>query len=421
MRSISLHGLVLVGLWLGGAGLSHAAKTGCYNAGIACKYVRNAQGNPTTAIDGTCPKLPTSLYIVNTGSPAADDGWADGPGLCGKDTRTNQPCGDYSLGNAVCGPGVGIGTPSPDEGDPCDPADAAYDPWACSERGPFDYLTLSPSQASAVVQHLTRVAHQSLPPHVEKAVETLGRASSLHLRARVTLSSPETGDRTLPGVYEYWEKDDKYRMHLGIDQLALQVSEIAFNGHQYQLALGTASTLSMARADERDMVLGVPNPIFLGLQPLSLSIPDCQLCQLRLSDLRTLRELRHTGTPGESSLAPLDSVGVSTKTTLAPSGNLATSVVSKSEVAVVERTEFSDYRPLEGTGMELPRVVRFVRTVNLEGSVVRVAVQYQIDELELDRPIDDSVFTLDRSPYTSIWENDRFVRAPRCSKSPAIQ
>ncbi len=276
-------------------------------------------------------------------------------------------------------------------------------------------------KALAIEQHLARVAHQLLPSHVQKAVETLGNASSVHLRARISLSSKGTGGRPLAGVYEYWEKDGKYRIHFGIDVAENPVSEIAYDGRQYQLALDRASSiLSIRRADERSVPSEIPNPLFLVLQPFRIETPDCPGCEPRLSDLRTLRELLHAS-PAEKSLAPLDTAGYGTKVALTPSGHLATSVLSNSETGLVERSEFSDYGAIDGTDLELPRTVRFSRTTNR--SAVGVVIRYQVEELELDRPIDDAVFTLDRSPYASIWSDDSqtFLRAPHCSKSPAAQ
>jgi hypothetical protein len=343
-----------------------------------------------------------------------------GPTLCGLDNSTHKPCGDYGLGNAVCGPGVATGNPFPENGDPCDPASRAFDPEACSgtDRGPYaDAAPLNPKAKAAVQQHLMMVARQALPPHVEQAVEALADVSSLHLRARITLASEATGNQSVSGIYEYWERDGKYRIHFGIDLPEISVTEIAYNGHQYQLALGRASILSVARADERDVSSEIPNPFFLALRPLVLATPDCPFCELRLSDLRTLRDLRHAAPPGKSSPAPMDTAGFSADTTFSPAGNLSTSTLTKSSLKFVERAEFSEYGALQATRLKLPRSVSFVRQVTQEGSAAWVSIQYQIDELEIDRPIDDSVFTLDRSPYASLWENDRFVRSPRCSKS----
>jgi hypothetical protein len=221
------------------------------------------------------------------------------------------------------------------------------------------------------------------------------------------------------GVYEYWEKDGKYRIHVGIDLAEIPVSEIAYDGRQYQLALAHASTLSIAPADERDVPSEIPNPLFLVLRPLSVATPDCLLCEPRLSDLQTLRALRHAA--GKSFPESLDTAGFSAKVTLSPSGNLATSVLSKKEVGLVEQADFSEYQALESMDMELPRMVKFVRTVSTESSAVAVAILYQIDELEIDRPIEDSVFTLDRSPYASIWQGDRFIKSPPCPRRRPAQ
>jgi hypothetical protein len=422
MRSIPLGSLVLLlGICLG-LGEASPVVAACFDAGVVCKYNRNAAGNITT-VDTSCVKLPTSLYIVNSGSPTTGDGWSGGTGLCGSNVNTRRPCGDYNLSQSVCGPGVPTGSPFPGNGDPCDPAGPDFNPWNCPGSGPYEN-TLPTSKALAVVQHLKDVAQNALPSHVEKAVEVLGSAASLHLRARVTLSSEATGDQPVPGIYEYWEKDGKYRMVFGVDVAEIPVSEIAYDGRQYQLALARASTLSVAYADERAVPSEMPNPLFLLLQPLNVATPDCLGCVPRLSDLRTLHAFRHAAIPGKTAVSPLESSGgFTTQVTLDRSGNVAALLQIQVKPRLVERSEFSDYRRLEGTGMDLPRSVKFLRTVAEEGSVVRVAIQYQIDVLELDRGIDDSVFTLDRSSYKTVWSDDRqqFLRAPHCPKSPTAQ
>ena len=430
MRHITLHGLaVVLGLWIGVA-LVPPAFGACYNAATFCKYLKDSRGRPTAQADTSCPKVPTSLYIVNTNSTTtADDGWAPGTGLCGTDVNTHRPCGDYPLTNGVCGPGGGVATGDPFGEDPCDPSGPRYDPSQCSGGGPFDNLTQSSSSSTppsspkdlAVARHLRRIAQQSLPPHVEKAVEALGRISSLHLRASITLSSEQTGDRPVPGVYEYWEKDGKYRIHFGIDLAEIPVSDVAYDGRQYQMALAHSSTLTLSGADERAVPSEIPNPMFLFLQPLSFTTSDCPDCDDRLSDLRTLRNLRQARTVGQSSLAPSDAAGVSAKVTLSASGNPATAVLSK-QAGVVERTDFLEYRPIEGTGLDLPRLFKFIRT--MQGSNLRVAIRYRIDGLDVDRDIDDSVFTLDRSVFQSIWSDNekRFLKAPPCPlRRPASQ
>jgi hypothetical protein len=270
-----------------------------------------------------------------------------------------------------------------------------------------------------VIKHLQRVAQQNLPPHVDKVVEGLGKASSLHLRARIAVTSEDTANRPVSGVYEYWEKDGKYRMHFGVDVAEAPVSEIAFDGRQYQMVLSHDSTLSVAYADERAVPSGIPNPLFLALQPLSITTPDCLGCVPRLSDLRTLRDLRHAVAVGKTALRPLDTSGPDIKVVLTSTGDLATSVLSQGER--VERAEFSDYRAVEGTEVALPRSVRFFRTVSTGGSISHVTVQYQIDNVELGREINDSVFTLDRSLFERIWSSDRqqFIKATYCpSRQP---
>lgn len=288
----------------------------------------------------------------------------------------------------------------------------------CCPKAPAD--PSSPKDL-ATARYLASIAQQSLPPHVEKAVETLGRISSLHLRASITLSSEQTGGRPVAGVYEDWEKDGKYRIHFGIDLAEIPVSDIAYDGRQYQMAFAHSSTLTLSGTDGRTILSEIPNPIFLFLQPLSFTTPDCPDCDYRLRDLRTLRNLRQARAAGKSSSAPSDAADVSAKVTLSASGNPATAVLNK-QAGVVERTDFLEYRPVEGTGLDLPRLIKFIRT--MKGTNLRVSIRYRIDGLDVDREIDDSVFTLDRSVFQSIWSDTekRFLKAPPCPlRRPASQ
>jgi hypothetical protein len=259
-----------------------------------------------------------------------------------------------------------------------------------------------------VTQHLRTIAKQRLAPHVEKAVEALGTVSSLHLRARITVTSKDTGNLPVAGDFEYWEQGGKYRIHMGIDVAEAMVSELAYDGRQFQLVLPKGTPLlSVARADERMVPLGIPNPFFLVLQPLSVTTPECPGCVLRLSDLRTLRSLRQAAGATEPGVSRTDDS--SFKVTLAASGDPAAIELTQGAGEVVERADLSDYREVEGVGIDMPRAVSFHRTVKTDDSVLHVAITYRIDELQLGSDIDSSVFTLDRSAYKRVWDGDRKV------------
>lgn len=275
----------------------------------------------------------------------------------------------------------------------------------CDNAGPLTKSLGPPPEI--VTNYLRIIAKQSLPPHVEKAVEALGTASSLHLRARITVTSEDTGNRPVAGDFEYWEQGGKYRIHAGIDVSEAPVSELAYDGHRFQLVLPKDSLLSIARADERMVPLGIPNPFFLVLQPLSVATPDCPFCVLRLSDLRTLRSLRQAASATEPAASRTDDS--SFKVTLAASGDPAAIELTREAGELVERAEFSDYRKVEGAGIDMPRIVSLHRTIKTEDSVLHVAITYRIEELQVGSSIDNSVFTLDRSAYKRVWEGDRKV------------
>jgi hypothetical protein len=409
LRSVTLCVLASVGISLFAAG--QAWGTSCYNAGQVCLWKR--VNGVRTVPDGSCIKIPTGLFIVDSDSPTSDDGWSGGTGKCGLTTQAKS-CGDYSLSNAVCGPAAGTGGDPFGDGDPCDPASSAFDPFACADQGPREDGADLPTKSlgpppEIVTQHLRAIAKQPLAPHVEKAVEALATVTSLHVRARITVTSEDTGNRPVAGDFEYWEQGGKYRIHVGIDVSEAPVSELAYDGRQFQLVLPKDSLLSIARADERMVPLGIPNPVFLVLQPLSVATPECRFCVLRLSDLRSLRSLRYaTGATEQAASRTNDS---SFKVTLAATGDPAAIELTQDsgEVESVERADFSDYRQVEGSGIAMPRVVSFHRTVITGDVVTHVAITYRIDELQLGNDIDSSVFTLDRSVYKRVFDGDRKV------------
>jgi hypothetical protein len=397
----------------------------CYDPGTVCKWkiVRGIKVGP----DGNCQKLPTTLYIVATDTQAAGDGYSGGRGTCGFDISTGKGCGDYPLSNAVCGSGVGVGYGSGgDTGDPCDPASIAFDPWRCGhwwaysagrlnvKPGPVSPVFSHPSESQIVVsQHLTSLAGTRFPAHVEKAIEGLGRANSLHVKASITVLSDDTGDRAVEGVYEYWEAAGKYRLHVsfpdGVSVPEASVSDIAYDGRQYQLVFPHDSMLSVAYSDERLVPLGIPNPFFLALQPLSVSSPDCPLCALRLSDLHALYTLRN-GTGRSGALSPPRTHADEPRVEAAIAGGLLSSVeLSRNRGAVLERADFSDHHAVGAAAIKFPRLVSFKRTVSEGDTVSHFAVTYRIEDLQLDGAIDDTVFTLDRSAFQRIWASDRRV------------
>jgi hypothetical protein len=207
-------------------------------------------------------------------------------------------------------------------------------------------------------------------------------------------------------------------MHFGIDAAEAPVSDIAYDDRQYQMAMAKDSLLSLASTDERTVLSGIPNPLFLVLQPLEVGTADCLGCVLRLSDLRALRDLRHATAPEASAQAPLKTPGSNVELTLTSSGDPATAVLSHEQDGIVraERVEFSDYRGIEGQGLDMPRSVKLLRTVKTEDSLFHVTLEYQIDVLEVGSDFDDAVFTLDRSGFKRIWDGDRrrFIKATHC-------
>ena len=226
-----------------------------------------------------------------------------------------------------------------------------------------------PSDSQIVVsRHLTSLAGTRFPTHVEQAIDSLGRANSLHVKASVTYVSNETGNRPLAGVYEYWEY-----------------------------------------SDERTVPLSIPNPFFLALQPLSVSSPDCPLCGLRLSDLHALQALRSSTSWLDSSVQASASAGERVEESLTPGGLLASVTLIRNQGTVLERADFSDHHAVGAAANQFPRLVTFKSTVNESGSVSHLAVTYRIEDLQLDGAIDDSVFSLDPSAFDRVWASDRRV------------
>ncbi len=258
------------------------------------------------------------------------------------------------------------------------------------------------------------------------------RIRSVHLVAHAhPWVAFEEGKPTASGrlYFEYWAEGDRYRVTcrsargLGL----MGDMEIAFDGTDWQMLNVPASTLHVSRQESRQMPVACPNPLFMALDFLSPDGDDCKACGTRLSDLAdgtrwssvNLEARKPTKAEGRTDYeVPGQLFGGVRRSYRVGMGRASGAAVVSSlrrfhpngrkDVELVVQ-EFRTPDPAVG-----PLPVRMTVTAFDESGRMVMSGPWRIDTLEVNKPIDDGVFTIDWKGVEMIWDIDArmFVRHP---------
>jgi hypothetical protein len=267
--------------------------------------------------------------------------------------------------------------------------------------------------------------------------QTYGKLTSVHLSSRFTMTIYRGEDGEVlgepvvgSGEFEYWAEGTKYRFRYEVDpQLELLASnEVAYDGQTYQRYLVADDVLALHTGDKDQVPAAVPNPFFLPLNFLTRETEDCPFCILKLSHLSepavwddAMGKLSSaSGPPGLLVLSSGDrgepgrfelrferseegAPRITKLVRLAPSGDEM-------------RATFSRYAAARGPGLkaEFPMLMD-VDFPSHDGSDVGMGeLRIVVTGLEINQPIDDARFRLDRETVRHIWDEDgeRWVKHP---------
>jgi hypothetical protein len=258
------------------------------------------------------------------------------------------------------------------------------------------------------------------------------RIRSIHLVAQAhPWVAFEEGRPTASGkiYFEYWADGDRYRLKCHSDRgLGLMGDmEIAFDGTDWQMLDVPGSTLHISKQESRQMPVACPNPLFMPLDFLSPDGDDCKACGTRLSDLADVtrwtsfnREARKmTKTAGHATYEITGQLsGGARKSYLVEftraSGASVVSSLMRLHPGGRKDVELlvEDFRTPDPAVGPLP-VRMTVKAFDEKGRMI-MSGPWRIDTLEVNRPIEEGVFTIDWKGINLIWDIDArmFVKHP---------
>jgi hypothetical protein len=241
------------------------------------------------------------------------------------------------------------------------------------------------------------------------------------------------------GSFEYWAEGARYRIKCSTDkQLKLNSDvDIAYNGERFQFFDVAAGTLSYRSTDDFRSHAALPNPFFLPVDFLSRSDDDCRLCRLRLSDMKSDNErwsrraqaLEKKAERHDSNNNVVTELEMPGGTTQRTPFNLRITMSGPDEETAwpsqIERIDsnrrvrasvsFKDF--MENGPLRLPRDITV--TVFDEKGNLTFRLEYAVKLLEINRRLQNDVFTISFDDAESVWDSDgrRFVQEKRAKAS----
>jgi hypothetical protein len=276
---------------------------------------------------------------------------------------------------------------------------------------------------------------------LEELHEKYARVRSVHMVATARISIYQGRGLEGAGRFEYWAEGNRYRSTCHTDpQLELlSDTDTAYNGVQFDYLDRQARMLSHRAQDEEKTFTALPNPFFLPVDFFTNDRDDCSFCRLRLKDFhsRTTRwdnrkdqiSIRSSGKdqgtqldftevemPGEA----VDRRDTKFRLYLTPNAN------GLAHATKIERLQLDD-RPLTSIvssdftstpAGDFPRRIQ-VQAFDIQSTVV-MQVDYYIETLEVNQPIDNSVFKIKDEEAEVVWDSDnkRFIKERPLKKKP---
>lgn len=277
--------------------------------------------------------------------------------------------------------------------------------------------------------------------------EGYGRVESVHLKASVRswvgpgFDSADVETVSEPGSFEYWAEGLRYRIicdaprSLG-SRGVLEDTEVAFDGELFQIVMRETSILSVQAAEPEFLPTALPNPFFLPLRFLVENLHVLRLQDLRGSPLWRARLRDAPQLPGVPDAAFLYAVDgrsatgedVEYRLAVNAAGEIGRVEAHAKTGALLSAFEFAEYATVPAAGLAFPRQLVLhdyatgllgrrsdsAESVATDPAGPAIHIEFQVETIETNTPIDPSVFTIDPAAVAYIWDSD----ASRYSKRP---
>ena len=276
---------------------------------------------------------------------------------------------------------------------------------------------------------------------LEELHQKYARVRSVHVVATAKISIYEGQIREGTGSFEYWAEGNRYRTNCRTDPKLdlLTDTDLAYDGSRFYYHDRATGLMSYRAQDEEKSFGALPNPFFLPVDFFTNDTDDCTFCVLRLKDFhsRTTRwdkrkdkvSIRATGKEKDTELdfTEVEMPGdVIDKKDSKFRVHLTTKANGLGEATKIERLQRDD-KPLTSiTSSDFisTPVGDFPRRIQVEAfdaqSTVVMRVEYYIETLEVNQPIDNSMFKIKDDEAQGIWASDekKFVKEKPVNKKP---
>lgn len=276
---------------------------------------------------------------------------------------------------------------------------------------------------------------------LEELHQKYARVRSVHVRATAKITIYEGGVREGTGTFEYWAEGDRYRTicHTDPQLQLLSDTDTAYDGSRFYYLDRESGLLSYRAEDEAKSFSALPNPFFLPVDFLTNDMDDCAFCRLRLKDFhsRTTRWDKRKDkitirSKGKEQATQLDFTEVEMPGEVMDKKDskfrlrLTNDANGLAHATKIERLQ-PDGKPLTSIASsdfistpvgEFPRSIR-VQAFDAMSTVV-MQVDYHIEALEVNQPIDNSVFKIKDEEAEGIWASDekKFIKEKPLKKKP---
>lgn len=268
---------------------------------------------------------------------------------------------------------------------------------------------------------------------LEELHQKYSRVRSVHMVATAKISIYEGSIREGTGTFEYWAEGNRYRTSCRTDPSLELLSDIdmAYDGARFSYFERQAGMLSHRVQDEEKSLAALPNPFFLPVDFFTNDTDECKFCMLRLKDFHS----RSTQWDKRKDKISIRSKGKDKNTQLEftevemPGDvidkkdskfrlHLAANANGLAHATKIERLQ-RDEKPLTSIvssdfistpAGDFPRRIQ-VQAFDAQSTVV-MQVDFYIETLEVNQPIDNSVFKIKDEEAEGVWDSDakRFIK-----------
>ncbi len=276
---------------------------------------------------------------------------------------------------------------------------------------------------------------------LRRSFDSYASIESIYIHADVKISlfekigswpedEPFIAQTDRPGSVEYWARDDMFRVVATTDPALhlIEDLEVAFDGNLYQLHFLSQSLLTITADGKNNptIITAIPTPAFLAFDFVSRNGAQCPGCRLKLADfsdplewskrLPSAMRISHEDLGEGLSIHANDGSDNRYHVYLQKLDDVTTMpfvierFVNNAFYRTTDLKQYEHFVTNQGKDVWIPQLIESntYRVNKTDGTKTRVfSMAYSVDQIEVDRIDDASIFTIDTSSISTVWNSDR--------------